>query len=177
MRNFCLLAFAVAATGACAPTPATIATAPTPKADAKSDTTVAVYGAGALSTPNADPFPSTYKPFPSKPTVIRHATILTAAGPAIHDGTVYIRDGKIVAVGATVDAPADAVVVDGTGKFVTPGIIDVHSHIITNLGSQVPTRKRPPWSIEQSMSLMRWRRYRRAATDGPRLQNDIDELA
>jgi hypothetical protein len=40
-------------------------------------------------------------------------------------------------------------------------IIDVHSHIITNLGSQVPTRKRPPWSIEQSMSLMRWQRYRR----------------
>jgi hypothetical protein len=33
-------------------------------------------------------------------------------------------------------------------------IIDVHSHIITNLGSQVPTHKLPPWSIEQSMSLM-----------------------
>src|SRR5204862_2690225 len=38
-------------------------------------------------------------------------------------------DGRIVAVGTSVQAPADAIVVDGTGKFVTPGIIDVHSHI------------------------------------------------
>src|SRR5258707_5500408 len=34
------------------------------------------------------------------------------------------------------------------------GIIDVHSHIITNLGSQAPMDKLPPWSIEQSLSLM-----------------------
>ncbi|HEX2184208.1 MAG TPA: amidohydrolase [Chloroflexota bacterium] len=38
-------------------------------------------------------------------------------------------DGKIQAVGATVEAPAGAVVVDATGKFVTPGIIDTHSHL------------------------------------------------
>jgi imidazolonepropionase-like amidohydrolase len=82
-----------------------------------------------LSVPNADPFPSTYTPFPSKTTVIRNATIFTAAGPRIEKGAVLLRDGKIVAVGATVDAPADAVVIDGTGKFVTPGIIDVHSHM------------------------------------------------
>jgi imidazolonepropionase-like amidohydrolase len=85
-------------------------------------------GPGALSVANADPYPSTYKPFPSKPTVIQHATILTAAGPAIHDGAVLLRDGRIVAVGQTVDVPADAVVIDGTGKFVTPGIIDIHTH-------------------------------------------------
>jgi imidazolonepropionase-like amidohydrolase len=40
-----------------------------------------------------------------------------------------MRDGKIAAVGATVDAPADALVIDGSGKYVTPGIIDTHSHI------------------------------------------------
>ena len=40
-----------------------------------------------------------------------------------------VEDGRIVAVGASVDAPSDAIVVDGTGKFVTPGIIDPHSHI------------------------------------------------
>jgi imidazolonepropionase-like amidohydrolase len=78
--------------------------------------------------PNADPYPSTYKPFPSKTTVIQHATILTAVGPAIHDGAVLLRDGHIAAVGQTVDVPADAVVIDGTGKYVTPGIIDVHTH-------------------------------------------------
>jgi len=86
-------------------------------------------GPGALSEPNADPFPSTYQPVPARPTAIRNATILTAAGPTIHNGTVVIRDGKIVAVGAQVTIPPDAEVVDGTGKYVTPGIIDTHSHL------------------------------------------------
>ncbi|HKG93029.1 MAG TPA: amidohydrolase, partial [Gemmatimonadaceae bacterium] len=86
-------------------------------------------GPGALSQPNADPFPSTYRPFPSRTTVIRNATILTAAGPRIVNGAVLLRDGKIAAVGASVDAPSDAVVIDGTGKFVTPGLIDDHSHL------------------------------------------------
>jgi imidazolonepropionase-like amidohydrolase len=84
---------------------------------------------GTLSVPNANPFPSTYTPFASRTTVIRGATILTAAGPALHDASILIRDGKIVAVGASVDAPPDAVVVDGHGRYVTPGIIDVHSHM------------------------------------------------
>jgi imidazolonepropionase-like amidohydrolase len=82
-----------------------------------------------LSAPNADPFPSTYRPAPSRPTVIRNVTILTAAGPAIRNGAVLLQDGRIAAVGATVQAPADAVVIDGAGKYVTPGIIDTHSHI------------------------------------------------
>ncbi len=84
---------------------------------------------GGLSVPNADPFPSTYRPFASRATLIRNATILTAAGPTIRGGSVLLRDGKIVAVGTDVAAPADAIVVDGTGKYVTPGIIDTHSHI------------------------------------------------
>ena len=86
-------------------------------------------GAGALSVPNANPFPSTYVTPATRPTLIKNATIYTAAGPVIHNGSVLLRDGKIAAVGASVEAPADAVVVDGTGKFVTPGIIDIHSHL------------------------------------------------
>jgi imidazolonepropionase-like amidohydrolase len=85
-------------------------------------------GPGGVSRPNDDPFPSTYKPFPSKPTLIKNATILTAAGPRINGGSVLLENGKIVAVGTNVTAPADAVVIDGTGKYVTPGLIDVHSH-------------------------------------------------
>jgi imidazolonepropionase-like amidohydrolase len=105
--------------------------APTPARSATSDTTPARVASmpGALSVPNADPFPSTYHPFPSRPTVIRNVTILTAAGPTIRNGSVLLRDGKIAEVGASVTAPADAVVIDGAGKFVTPGIIDTHSHI------------------------------------------------
>jgi imidazolonepropionase-like amidohydrolase len=86
-------------------------------------------GSGGTSLPNANPFPSTYRPFPGRPTLIRNATIMTAAGPSIPNGSVLLRDGKIAAVGASISAPADALVIDGTGKYVTPGIIDVHSHI------------------------------------------------
>jgi len=113
------------------PDPAPARTTGTPGTPGASATTPApgAAGRGALSTPSADPFASTYTPFPSRPTVIRNATILTAVGPVIRNGSVLVRGGKIAAVGATVDAPADAIVVDGTGKYVTPGIIDTHSHI------------------------------------------------
>ena len=84
---------------------------------------------GAVSAPNANPFPSTYRPFASRPTVIRNVTILTAAGPTIRNGSVLLSGGKIAQVGANVAAPADAVVIDGSGKYLTPGIIDTHSHI------------------------------------------------
>src|SRR4051794_3276859 len=77
--------------------------------------------------PNA--YASTYKPFPSRTTLIRDATILTAAGPPIEHGSILLRDGKVAAVGQTVNAPADAVVIDATAKWVTPGIIDTHSHL------------------------------------------------
>jgi imidazolonepropionase-like amidohydrolase len=86
-------------------------------------------GPGALSLPNADPFPSTYVPFPSRPTVIRNVSIMTAAGPTIRNGSILLEGGKITAVGATVNAPGNAVIIDGAGKYVTPGIIDVHSHL------------------------------------------------
>jgi imidazolonepropionase-like amidohydrolase len=79
--------------------------------------------------PPASPYPSTYKPLPSRTTVIRNATILTAAGPMIERGSVLLQAGKIAAVGQNVNAPADALVIDASGKWVTPGIIDIHSHL------------------------------------------------
>jgi imidazolonepropionase-like amidohydrolase len=103
--------------------------APSPRASGSDTTQSSSLGAGAVSAPNANPFPSTYRPYPSRTTVIRNASILTAAGPLIRGGSVLIRDGKIAAVGATVDAPGDAVVIDGAGKYVTPGLVDTHSHL------------------------------------------------
>ena len=95
------------------------ASAPPPKpADAKPDLGFA-----------ADPYPSTYKRIMSPPVLLQHATVLTGTGSRLDDADVLMRDGRIVAVGAGLEVPADAVRVDATGKWVTPGIIDIHSHL------------------------------------------------
>jgi imidazolonepropionase-like amidohydrolase len=75
-----------------------------------------------------DPYPSTYRPLPRYDTLITHATILDGAGRRFDDGDVLLRDGKVVAVGPGIDAPVGAVLVDGRGRWVTPGIVDVHTH-------------------------------------------------
>src|SRR5438094_7069639 len=85
--------------------------------------------AGESSSVDRPQYPSTYQRHPNPPVLIRNATIMTAAGQEIPNGSIVLKDGRIVAVGAKVEAPADAVVVDGTGKYVTPGLIDEHSHL------------------------------------------------
>jgi imidazolonepropionase-like amidohydrolase len=61
---------------------------------------------------------------------IRNATIVTVTRGTIANGTIVFQNGKITAVGgASTPVPAGAEVIDGTGKFVSPGIIDAHSHI------------------------------------------------
>ena len=80
--------------------------------------------AGALSEPRADAFPSTYRPFPAHTTVIRNVHIFTGAGPLIRNGALLLQDGKVAAIGQSVTVPEGATVIDGQGKFVTPGLID-----------------------------------------------------
>ena len=59
---------------------------------------------------------------------IRNATLITITGGDIENGTIVVRNGKISAVGRNVNIPAGVRTIDGTGKFVMPGIIDAHSH-------------------------------------------------
>ena len=75
------------------------------------------------------PFPSTYAALPATATLIRNATVLTGTGERLDGADVLMRDGRVVAVGIALEAPADATRVDGSGKWITPGIIDVHSHL------------------------------------------------
>jgi len=119
------LVFAAVAIALSACKPATKSQAPTP---ATKDSATAT-GPGGVSVPNADPFPSTYVRIPSAPVVIRNVNLMTAAGPTIQNGMIAIADGKIVAVGPSVTVPAGATVIDGGGKYVTPGIVDTHSHL------------------------------------------------
>jgi imidazolonepropionase-like amidohydrolase len=86
------------------------------------ETKTTSYGTGS-------PYPSTYKPAPSVPTLIRGATVLIGNGERIDNADVLIRDGLIASVGTQLEAPSGTRIVDGRGKWVTPGIIDVHSHL------------------------------------------------
>ncbi|HEX2723537.1 MAG TPA: amidohydrolase family protein [Gemmatimonadaceae bacterium] len=124
MKKSVLSLAAAAALWACAPARTTPTKAPVAAKDSVPPT-----GAGGVSLANADPFPSTYARIPAAPLVIRNVNIMTAAGPTIRNGMVSIADGKIVAVGPTVTVPPGATVIDGAGKYVTPGIIDTHSHL------------------------------------------------
>src|SRR2546430_11445529 len=73
-------------------------------------------------------YPSSYRRHPNPPVLIRNATIMTAAGQEIQGGSILFKDGRIVSVGTTVQAPSDAVVADGTGKLETAGGIGTDSH-------------------------------------------------
>ena len=65
---------------------------------------------------------------PAQDIVFKNATVMTASHGTIEHGAVWVHAGKIAGVGATVSAPAGAAVVDATGMWLTPGIIDPHSH-------------------------------------------------
>jgi imidazolonepropionase-like amidohydrolase len=79
---------------------------------------------------NEDPYPSTYHAYPGTPTVIRGATIFDGEGGQIDNGTIVLADGVIQAMGGPeTPVPTGAFVVDAQGKYVTPGVIDVHSHL------------------------------------------------
>ncbi len=60
---------------------------------------------------------------------LKGGTVLTVTKGTIEKGTVLIQDGKITAVGANVSIPSGVEVIDVTGKFVMPGLIDSHTHI------------------------------------------------
>ena len=74
------------------------------------------------------PFPSTYKPYPGAATALVGATVYDGRGGVIEEGTVLFRDGNVVEIGSGL-ATNGYTVIDGKGKFVTPGIIDIHSHL------------------------------------------------
>jgi imidazolonepropionase-like amidohydrolase len=77
---------------------------------------------------NKNPYPSTYKALPLETTLIKNATVLTGTGTRLDNADVLMVDGKISQIGKNLVAEG-AVEVDANGKWITPGIIDVHSHL------------------------------------------------
>ncbi|MFN3387999.1 MAG: amidohydrolase [Allosphingosinicella sp.] len=77
-----------------------------------------------------DPYPSTYRAYPGVVTALTGATVFDGEGRRIDNGTVVFGDGKVLAVGGPDTAiPDGATRIDAAGKWVTPGIIDIHSHL------------------------------------------------
>lgn len=76
-----------------------------------------------------NPFPSTYQRIDHVPVFISNVTILDGIGNRIENGKVLLADGKIIEFGSDITAPSNALRIEGTGKWLTPGIIDNHSHL------------------------------------------------
>jgi imidazolonepropionase-like amidohydrolase len=77
-----------------------------------------------------NPFPSTYRAYPGVVTAITGATIFDGEGGRIENGTIVLADGRISAVGGPDTAvPDGATRIEARGRWVTPGIIDIHSHL------------------------------------------------
>jgi imidazolonepropionase-like amidohydrolase len=95
---------------------------------------ISAVSLNAQQAPSAAPAAASLEPLaiaaPAAGTLvaITNANIMTATRGNIMNGTILIRNGKIVEVGTNVTVPAGAKVIDGRGKWVTPGIIDAHSH-------------------------------------------------
>ena len=87
-------------------------------------------GAGTNTTGTTGaPYPSTYVAPASTPTLLRGGTVLTGTGTRLDDTDVLLADGRIAAVGRALAAPTGARIIDARGRWITPGIIDVHSHL------------------------------------------------
>jgi imidazolonepropionase-like amidohydrolase len=77
----------------------------------------------------AEPFPSTYQAPLNAPLLIQGAVVLTGTGARVDGADILIENGKIKAVGPALSAPAGARIVAAQGRWVTPGLIDIHSHL------------------------------------------------
>ena len=78
---------------------------------------------------NYEPFESTYEPLPPTNTIFRNANIYDGEGNELINTDLIIKDGKVVAIGVDLPSSDDLKEIDASGKWITPGIIDIHSHM------------------------------------------------
>ena len=82
-----------------------------------------------ISLPNKNPYPSTYQTPESPAFALIGANLLTGDGAELTNTDLLIENGKIVAMGPALELQPGTIQVDASGQWVTPGLIDVHSHM------------------------------------------------
>ena len=75
------------------------------------------------------PFESKYEPLPSENILISNANIYDGEGNEFLETDLLIQDRKVIAIGKDLPINNNFKVIDATNKWVTPGIIDIHSHM------------------------------------------------
>ncbi len=88
-----------------------------------------LLASSAVARADKDVYPSTYKPIPSSDTILQNATVFDGIGGKFTKTDVYFANGKIKKIGKDLPVADGTKVIDATGKWVTPGIIDIHSHL------------------------------------------------
>ena len=119
--------------------------------------------------PARQPFQSTYQAPPSTTTLIRGAVVLTGTGTRLDSADVLMVNGRIEAVGPNLTAPANTQVIDAKDRWVTPGLIDVHSHLGVYASPGVNATQDGNESVDPVTPQRLGRAFRLAA--GSRLRN------
>ena len=74
-------------------------------------------------------FESNYAPLAPEKIIIQNASVYDGDGGELLETDILVDDGKIIAIGKDLPFSNEFRVIDATGKWVTPGIIDIHSHM------------------------------------------------
>ncbi len=83
----------------------------------------------AAAYPDKNPFPSTYSYMQNQSFVIRNVNVLTGTGEQLDNVDVLVVDGKIDEIDEDLGVPRKTLEIEGEGQWLTPGLIDVHSHM------------------------------------------------
>jgi len=106
---------------------------------------------GFAAPPGADFLPSTYRPLPREDVLIASATVLDGVGGRFDRYDVLMRDGRIAAMGPDLPRPEGVRVVEASGRWLTPGLIDIHSHDGTFM-LPVVYENPPTWDVAEVSS-------------------------